>query len=250
MPKLIVASFAALLLAASAPILVRAGSNGTTASIPAQPGVTPQRTSEIDDDDDLPTLEEYAQYGGPADPQTRADRALPDTKPEVSRQPTERREATEAQFDGPPRGPRPGQRMLQFCGPDGARVVERMNDRMERITRPTEAQRPALEKLKQASMRAHEAGKGACPTERYASVPMRFAEIEKRLTARLESIRIIRPALEEYYAVLNDEQKARLNLLSMQRPARAGHPDEEPQRRGDGQRGERDDWPRGWRGRL
>lgn len=245
MPREYIVWSLAVLLAAGAPATADAASNRAVVT-PAQAERAPARAADIDDDEDLPTLEDYAQYGGPSDvPTTGQTEATPKE---------DKRGMTAAQYEGPPRRFRPRAGLMALCGPEGAQIVERMMERTERLTRPTEAQRPALEKLKQAAAKAHEAGKAACPTERFASLPLRFADMEKRLTARLEAIRILRPAIEEYYGTLTDEQKARLNLFGAAR----GKPmrDDSPRRgngrneRGDGSRGGERDWHPGWRGRL
>lgn len=113
-------------------------------------------------------------------------------------------------------GPREGMMrhrgMARFCGPEGGRFAERMLERIERATRPTADQKPAFDALKDASNKAAEIIKAACPTETSVTPPGRLAAAEKRLTAMLEAIRTVRPAMEAYYNALSDEQKARLYL--------------------------------------
>jgi hypothetical protein len=113
---------------------------------------------------------------------------------------------------GPPRGMMmrgPGM-MMGFCGPNGGRFAERMIEGIERATRPTEQQKPAFDKLKEAATKAAETAKAGCPTEPSLTPPGRLANAEKRLTAMLEAIRVVRPAMDAYYNSLSDEQKARL----------------------------------------
>ncbi|MEA2929981.1 MAG: hypothetical protein QOG38_2409 [Hyphomicrobiales bacterium] len=102
--------------------------------------------------------------------------------------------------------------MARFCGPQGGRFAERMIERIERATRPTPEQKPAFDALKDASSKAAEIMKAACPAETPVTPPGRLAAAEKRLTATLEAIRTVRPAMEAYYSSLSDEQKARLYL--------------------------------------
>jgi hypothetical protein len=113
-------------------------------------------------------------------------------------------------------GPREGMMrhrgMTRFCGPQGGRFAERMLERIERATRPTAEQKPAFDALKDASTKAAEIIKAACPTETSVTPPGRLAAAEKRLTAMLEAVRTVRPAMEAYYNSLSDEQKARLYL--------------------------------------
>jgi hypothetical protein len=90
---------------------------------------------------------------------------------------------------------------------------------MERITAPTDAQRPAFDKLKQAAVKALETVRAACPTESLPLTPPgRLAAAEKRLEAMLQAVRTVQPALAEFYGSLSDEQKARFYLARRQPP--------------------------------
>lgn len=51
----------------------------------------------------------------------------------------------------------------------------------------------------------------ACPTDLPLTPPGRLAAIEGRIDALRQGTQVLRPALAKFYAVLNDEQKARLN---------------------------------------
>ncbi|HEX2217117.1 MAG TPA: Spy/CpxP family protein refolding chaperone [Xanthobacteraceae bacterium] len=89
-------------------------------------------------------------------------------------------------------------------------MVERMLFRLERITAPTETQRAAFDRLKDAMTRAREIAQAGCPTERPMTPTGRLAAAEKRLETMLQAIRTVRPPLEEFFAQLSEEQKARL----------------------------------------
>ena len=83
--------------------------------------------------------------------------------------------------------------------------------RIERSVKPTEAQRGKFDELKVASNKASETMRAACPNEAATTAPGRMAAMEKRLDAMLQAVKTIRPALEAFYATLNDEQKALLD---------------------------------------
>jgi hypothetical protein len=100
-----------------------------------------------------------------------------------------------------------------FCDERLARMAQWRLARIERAVRPTEAQRAAFEDFKSASLKAVETTRAACPTERFLTPTGRLEAAEKQLTARLEAVRTIRPALQTFYGALNDEQKARFNTL-------------------------------------
>jgi len=169
-------------------------------------------------------------------------------------------------FGGGQRGPMMmGPRAMgRLCGPDGGRIIGFMLDRLERITKPAEAQRQAFERLTEAAAKAQDIARATCPTgERPVTPPGRLAAAEKRLEALLEAIRTVRPALDEFYASLSEEQKARLYAASP-RPGwrehmrgwreRFGGGDDFERRRPDGPRESWRDESRdrerdGWRGR-
>jgi hypothetical protein len=113
--------------------------------------------------------------------------------------------------------------MARVCGPDGGRMGEMMINRLERVTQPTAEQRPNFDKLKEAAGKAHDIMRGVCPIERSATPTGRLANAEKRLAAMLDAVRAVRPAMDAYYGLLTDEQKARLAMAQhMGRPGMGG----------------------------
>ena len=90
-----------------------------------------------------------------------------------------------------------------------AQMAQRRLERIQRLTRPTEDQRPAFEELKMASTKALDVLRQACPSEQPLTPPARMAAMEKWLEARLQASKTVRPALEAYYRLLSDEQKIR-----------------------------------------
>lgn len=97
-----------------------------------------------------------------------------------------------------------------FCNPRAAGLAEWRIDAMERAVQPTDAQKPLLDQLRAASDKAKDSIIAACPTELPASPVARLDVMEKRLTAMLDGIKLVRPAFGAFYASLTDEQKARL----------------------------------------
>ena len=98
-----------------------------------------------------------------------------------------------------------------MCDPRGAGLAEWRMERIERLVNPNDAQRAALDNLRNASTKAAEIVAAACPREFPASATGRLALMEKRLDAMQQAIRTVRPAFDAFYATLNDEQKARVN---------------------------------------
>ena len=151
----------------------------------------------------------------------------------------DRRGYDERERRGPPGGMMRGPGMeMGFCSLQGGRFSEAMLERIERATRPTEQQKPLFDKLKEAATKAAETAKAGCPTEMSVTPPGRLADAEKRLTAMIEAIRTVRPAMDAYYSSLSDEQKARLYLSRRTMMDRGMGPDMGPMRdRRDGWRG-------------
>ena len=106
-----------------------------------------------------------------------------------------------------------GRRLAGPCDPSAVGMAEWREERIERVVRPTEAQRAALADLRAASTKAAEGLAGACSGEMPRSSVARLAFMEKRMETMLQAIKTVRPAFEALYASLNDEQKARLDSV-------------------------------------
>ena len=111
-----------------------------------------------------------------------------------------------------------------LCDPRAAGLAEWRIGAMERAVRPTDAQRASLDALKTASAKAVETISNACPRELPQSPVARLDVMEKRLTAMLDALKIVRPAFEGFYNSLTDEQKTRVNAIGPRRWGwREGH---------------------------
>ena len=62
--------------------------------------------------------------------------------------------------------------------------------------------------MQDTSAAAADALKAACQTEEVLTPPARLAAAAKRLEAMLQAVKQVRAALEDFYATLNDEQRA------------------------------------------
>ncbi len=78
---------------------------------------------------------------------------------------------------------------------------------------PTETQGAALDKLDEAMQKAVDILRDNCPNAIPQTPVGRLDVMQKRLEAMIDAGSTVRPALEEFYASLNDEQKAKLNRL-------------------------------------
>jgi len=106
--------------------------------------------------------------------------------------------------------------LADACNAKAAKPTDLPSERLERELRPTDSQRIALNRLNDATLRAAEVLSAHCPTEQTLTPTGRVAAMAERLNATLEAIKVVQPALEEFYGSLTDEQKARFNVLGAQ----------------------------------
>ncbi len=111
--------------------------------------------------------------------------------------------------------PRSEQRTVgaDLCSGQTAGLTDWPIEQIAQTVEPTNAQRGALDGLKKATAKALDILKTSCPTELPSTPTGRIEAMQKRLTAMLQAVRTVRPALDTFYQSLNDEQKARFNAL-------------------------------------
>ena len=101
-----------------------------------------------------------------------------------------------------------------MCGNDSRDIAGLPIDQIAEAVQPTEAQGAALEELGNASIAAAQTIRAACPTQVILTAPNRLAAMQQRVEAMIAAVTAVRPALEKFYGLLDDEQKARLNALA------------------------------------
>lgn len=146
----------------------------------------------------------YAAYAStnPYDyPQARGDRARP--RASVSRQ-----------------------TLQQLCGtPDKGVTAWPLAD-IAKAVQPTPEQRALLDELKTAAADAAGVFKDSCAETYALTPPGRLRAMMNRIGATLEAVKIVRPALENFYNSLSDEQQARFNALGPNVGERSSQPQE------------------------
>jgi LTXXQ motif family protein len=120
------------------------------------------------------------------------------------------------------------QALRQLCSNPDKGITAWPFAEITKAVQPTTEQRALLDQMKRAAAQAADALKSSC-SETYALTPPgRLRAMVTRVSAMLEAVRIVRPALEAFYNALNDEQKARFNALGPQLPAASeGQPQQE-----------------------
>jgi hypothetical protein len=72
--------------------------------------------------------------------------------------------------------------------------------------------------------------KTACPAADAVTPPARLAAVGKRLDTMLQAVKLVRSALDDFYATLSDEQKAQFEAIGPQRTAVMNQRDVMPRR--------------------
>ena len=100
-----------------------------------------------------------------------------------------------------------------MCGDDSREIAGLPIDQIQQAIQPNDAQRAALDDLANASVKAAQDIKAACPTQVASTAPARLESMQKRIEAMIAAVGTVQPALQKFYDLLNDDQKARLNAL-------------------------------------
>jgi LTXXQ motif family protein len=112
----------------------------------------------------------------------------------------------------PSGNPAPSQ-LSQLCGDDSRDIAGLPIDKIQQAIQPNEAQRAALDDLANASVKAAQDIKAACPTQIALTAPNRLAAMQTRLEAMIGAVGTVQSPLDNFYGLLTDEQKARFNAL-------------------------------------
>jgi hypothetical protein len=80
-------------------------------------------------------------------------------------------------------------------------------------------QRAALEVVQDATAQAADMLKVTCQPDDVVTPPARLVALAKQLDTMLQAIKLVRPALENFYATLSDEQKAQFEAIGPKRTA-------------------------------
>jgi hypothetical protein len=112
----------------------------------------------------------------------------------------------------------------QDCRSAPTSVTEWPTADIERTVRPTEAQRANLVALQDAAAKAADLSKGSCPAENLLTPTARIAAIDKRLDTLLLAVKTVIAPLDDFYGILDEEQKTRFNAISLPQTSRIEQP--------------------------
>ena len=112
-----------------------------------------------------------------------------------------------------------GRRAIDVCSTEVAGLTDWPIEAIAQVVGPDDAQRAALGELKAAAAKAFDVLRAACPNE-LASTPIgRINTIHARLAAMLQAVRIVRPALTNFYQMLTDDEQKALQRARLRRRA-------------------------------
>jgi hypothetical protein len=103
--------------------------------------------------------------------------------------------------------------LTQMCGEDSRDIAGLPIDQIQQAIAPNDAQRAALDDLANASVKAAQGIRAACPTQVALTAPARLAAMQQRIEAMISAVGTVQPPLQKFYDMLSDEQTARLNAL-------------------------------------
>jgi hypothetical protein len=110
--------------------------------------------------------------------------------------------------------------IADMCGGDSRDIAGFPIDQFRAAIQPDSEQSAALDELAAASQKASEIIRNSCPKDVALTAPSRLAEMQQRVQAMLDAVNMLKPALDKFYGLLSDDQKAKVTALAAgRRPA-------------------------------
>jgi hypothetical protein len=103
--------------------------------------------------------------------------------------------------------------LAQMCGDDNGELAGFPVNQIKQAIQLNDAQLAALDDVANASVKAAQTVKSACPADISLTAPNRLAIMQQRIEAMISAVGMLQPPLQKFYDVLNDEQKALLSAL-------------------------------------
>lgn len=111
------------------------------------------------------------------------------------------------------RSPEQQQASAEGCGDPKTGLTQLPIQRIEAVLHPAGKQKEALDRLGEATAKGVQDLQAACPNDVPLTPVGRLEAMQHRLEAMLTAAKLVEPALDEFYATLSSEQKARFNRL-------------------------------------
>jgi len=103
--------------------------------------------------------------------------------------------------------------LADMCGSDSRDIAGFPIEQFQAAVQPNSEQSAALDDLANASQKAAETIRNSCPKDVALTAPSRLAEMQQRIEAMRNAVNISQPALDKFYGLLSDDQKAKVTAL-------------------------------------
>ncbi|WP_429168966.1 Spy/CpxP family protein refolding chaperone [Bradyrhizobium sp. i1.14.1] len=103
--------------------------------------------------------------------------------------------------------------LSDMCGSDRSDIAGFPIEQFRSAIQPNAEQSAALDDLASASQKASATILNSCPKDVPLTAPSRLAAMQQRLQAMRDAVGILEPALEKFYGLLSDDQKAKVTAL-------------------------------------
>ena len=107
--------------------------------------------------------------------------------------------------------------IADMCGSDSRDIAGFPIEQFRTAIQPNSEQSAALDELASASQKASEIIRNSCPKDVALTAPSRLAEMQQRVQAMHDAVNILKPALDKFYGLLSDDQKAKVTALAAER---------------------------------
>jgi len=104
--------------------------------------------------------------------------------------------------------------IADMCGSDSRDIAGFPIEQFRTAIQPNGEQSAALDELASASQKASEIIRNSCPKDVALTAPSRLAEMQQRIQAMRDAVNILKPALDKFYGLLSDDQKAKVTALA------------------------------------
>ena len=104
--------------------------------------------------------------------------------------------------------------LADMCGSDRSDIAGFPIEQFRSAIQPNAEQSAALDELATASQKASETILSSCPKDIPLTAPSRLASMQQRLQAMRDAVGTLQPALEKFYGLLSDDQKAKVTALA------------------------------------
>ena len=111
-------------------------------------------------------------------------------------------------------GPDTTATLADMCGSDSRTIAGLAVEQFRNAIQPNDEQAAALDDLANASQKASETIRNSCPKDVALTAPSRLAAMQQRVEAMRDGVNSVKPALDKFYGLLSDEQKAKITALA------------------------------------